>query len=104
MQNNDLAGYRTRILDGNWLAGTKHRLKETRTRNAAPLPGKSLVVYDPRYRVACDFIPIEDAYSQELSRLDSVIETLAAKQLWLADRNFCTLKFLTALPPNAGAS
>ena len=37
--NNDLPGYSTRILDGNWLSGTEHRLKETRTSTAAPLPG-----------------------------------------------------------------
>jgi hypothetical protein len=102
VQNNDLAGYSTRILDGNWLSGTEHRLKETRTSTAAPLPGKSLVVYDPRYRAACDFIPIEDAYSQELSGLDAVIDTLAAKQLWLADRNFCTLKFLYSIAAKSG--
>lgn len=103
IQNNDLAGYNTRILDGNWLAGTEHRLKETRTSTAAPLPAKSLVVYDPRYAAVCDFIPIEDAYSQELSGLDEVIQTLAAKQLWLADRNFCTLKFLYSIAAKSGA-
>lgn len=102
VQNNDLAGYSTRILDGNWLSGTEHRLKETHTSTAAPLPGKSLVVYDPRYKAVCDFVPIEDAYAQELSGLDSVIETLAAKQLWLADRNFCTLKFLYTIAAKSG--
>lgn len=97
VQNNELAGYSTRILDGNWLSGTEHRLKETRTSTAAPLPGKSLVVYDPRYQAISDFVPIEDAYSQELSGLDAVIETLQRKQLWLADRNFCTLKFFYSI-------
>ena len=100
--NNDVTGYRTRILDGNWLSGTEHRLKETRASTAAPLPGKSLVIYDPRYRAVSDFIPIEDAYSQELSELDAVIETLAAKDLWLADRNFCTLKFLYSIAAKSG--
>lgn len=102
VRNNDLAGYSTRILDGNWLAGTEHRLQETRTSTAAPLPGKSLVVYDPRYAAVCDYVPIEDAYSQELSGLDEVIETFAAKQLWLADRNFCTLKFLYSIAAKCG--
>lgn len=102
VQNNDLPGFSTRILDGNWLAGTEHRLEETRTSTAAPLPGKSLVVYDPRFQAVCDFVPIEDAYSQELSGLDSVIDTVQAKQLWLADRNFCTLKFFYTIAAKSG--
>lgn len=100
--NNDLPGYSTRILDGNWLAGTEHRLKETRTSTAAPLPGKSLVVYDPRFNAVCDFFPMEDAYSQERSGLDEVIETLQRRQLWIADRNFCTLKFMYGIAANGG--
>jgi hypothetical protein len=101
--HNDLPGYSTRILDGNWLSGTEHRLQETRTSTAAPLPGKSLVVYDPRYNAVCDFFAMEDAYSQERSGLDDVIETLQRCQLWLADRNFCTLKFLYAIAAKGSA-
>ena len=44
----DIPGYRTKILDGNHLSGTEHRLKEMRIEPAAALPGKSLVVLDPR--------------------------------------------------------
>ena len=100
---NDVAGYSTRILDGNWLSGTEHRLKETRTSTAAPLPGKSLVVYDPRFNAVSDFFPMEDSYSQERSGLDNVMETLKRKQLWIADRNFCTLKFMYAIAARGGA-
>ncbi len=100
--HNDLPGYTTRILDGNWLSGTEHRLEETRRSTAAPLPGKSLVVYDPRYNAVCDFFALEDAYAQERSGLDDVIATLEKHQLWLADRNFCTLKFLYAVASKGG--
>ena len=100
--NNELPGYRTRILDGNWLSGTEHRLEETRTSTAAPLPGKSLVVYDPRFHAVCDFFPMEDAYSQERSGLDDVLETLQRRQLWIADRNFCTLKFMYGIAAKGG--
>lgn len=100
--NNDLPGYTTRILDGNWLSGTEHRLKETHRDTAAPLPGKSLVVYDPRYNAVSDFFPMEDAYSQERTGLDDVIATLEKDQLWLADRNFCTLNFLYAIAAKCG--
>jgi IS4 transposase len=91
---NAISGYALRILDGNHLSGTEHRIKETRALRAAPLPGKSLVVFDPRYECICDFFPIEDGHAQERSALDDVIESLDKKQLWIADRNFCTLKFM----------
>src|SRR5262249_55510014 len=41
-----LPGYRCRVLDGNHLSATEHRLEELRTTWAAPLPGKVLVVLD----------------------------------------------------------
>lgn len=94
VSRNDLAGYATRILDGNHLAKTEHRLLETRDLVAGALPGKSLVVFDPRYDAVCDFFAIEDGHAQELSALGQVMETLQRNQLWIADRNFCTLKFL----------
>lgn len=98
----DLAGYTTRILDGNAIGKTQHRLKETRALGAAPLPGKSLVVYDPRFDAVCDYFPIQDGHAQERTGLDQVIETIQAKQLWLADRNFCTLKFLYQIAIRSG--
>lgn len=94
VERHDIPGYQTRILDGNHLAKTEHRLKETRALAAGPLPGKSLAVLDPRFKTICDFIPIEDGHAQELSGLDAIIETLTARQIWIADRNFCTLKFM----------
>lgn len=93
----EIAGYETRILDGNHLSGTEHRLKETRATTAAPLPGKALVVLSPRHDAICDYFPIEDGHAQERSRLDDVLATVQRDQLWIADRNFCTLKFLYGL-------
>jgi hypothetical protein len=90
----DIVGYETCILDGNHLSGTEHRLKETRGTTAAPLPGKSLVVMSPRYDAIRDYFPIEDGHAQERSALDDVLATIERNQLWIADRNFCTLKFL----------
>lgn len=93
----DITGYRTKILDGNHLSGSEHRIKELRVENAAALPGKSLVVLDPRLRLIEDYFPIEDGHAQERTALDSVIETINARDLWIADRNFCTRKFMTAI-------
>jgi IS4 transposase len=96
-EGNYVTGYAPKILDGNHLAATEHRLRETRQSTAAPLPGKSLVVLDPRREAIADLFPIEDGHAQERSALDQVIETIQARELWIADRNFCTLKFLYAI-------
>ncbi len=89
-----LPGYRVKILDGNCLAKTEHRLQELRTIAAGPLPGKSLVVLDPALMLAIDVFPCEDGHTQERALLDQVLATVAANDLWIEDRNFCTLGFL----------
>ena len=89
-----LPGYRVKILDGNCLAKTEHRLKELRTLAAGPLPGKSLVVLDPALALVLDVFPCEDGHTQERALLDPVLATVAPHDLWIEDRNFCTLKFL----------
>jgi len=102
-ESSEVTGYRTKILDGNHLAGTEHRLKELRAERAAALPGKSLVVLDPRCRAIQDMFPIEDGHAQERTALDEVIQTIEKGDLWLADRNFCTLKFLYAIDQRPAA-
>src|SRR3954469_25804755 len=42
-----IEGYAARILDGNVLAGTEHRIEPLRTTWSAGLPGMSLAVYEP---------------------------------------------------------
>ena len=56
--------------------------------------GKSLVVLDPELRLAVDIFPCEDGHTQERKLFAQVLETVRAKQLWIADRNMCTLDFL----------
>jgi|SRR5271155_4174895 len=89
-----LPGYRVKILDGNCLAKTEHRLRELRTLAAGPLPGKSLVVLDPALALVIDVFPCEDGHTQERALLDQVLATVEPNDLWIEDRNFCTLKFL----------
>jgi IS4 transposase len=89
-----LPGYRVKILDGNCLAKTEHRLRELRTVAAGPLPGKSLVVLDPALMPAIDVFPCEDGHTQERALLDQVLATVEPNDLWIEDRNFCTLGFL----------
>jgi hypothetical protein len=89
-----LPGYRVRVLDGNHLAGTDHRVKALRRYRAAALPGHALVFYDPQWEVATDVIPCEDAYAQERTLLPEVVPMVATRDCIVADRNFCTLGFL----------
>jgi hypothetical protein len=89
-----LDGYRVKILDGNHLAATEHRIKETRTLNSAPLPGEALVLLDPQLRLILDVIPCEDAYAQERSLLDEILPSFEEGDLALADRNFCCTRFV----------
>jgi hypothetical protein len=95
-------GYRLRVLDGNHLSATQHRLAETRPDSAAPLPGQSLVVYEPAWQMATDVIPCADGHAQERSLLDQVIAKLRERDLWLADRNFCVKHFLLAIARSGG--
>ena len=89
-----LPGYHIRILDGNHLSATEHRLEPLRATWAAPLPGRILVVMDPELDVACNAFLTPDGHAQERSLLDNVLQTVRKQELWIADRNFCTLKFL----------
>jgi IS4 transposase len=87
-------GYRVKILDGNHLAASEHRIQELRTTAAGPLPGQSLVVLDPRLMLAVDVFPCEDGHAQERSLLPQVLETVQKGDLLIDDRNFCTRPFL----------
>ena len=42
-----LPGYSLRLLDGNCIEASEHRIEELRSLSAGALPGKSLMVYDP---------------------------------------------------------
>lgn len=92
-----LPGIPVKVLDGNTLEGRQHRLKETRGSTAAPLPGQSLVVFDPQSEVITTLFPEADAYTQERALLGRVLETVQAGELWIADRNFCTKGWLWEL-------
>ena len=97
-----LPGYRTKLLDGNCIEASHHRLKVLRDTKAGALPGKSLVVFDPQWELAIDVFACEDGHAQERSLLDKVLLTVMHKDLWIADRNFCTQDFLFGIHENGG--
>lgn len=95
-------GYRTKIVDGNHLRRTQRRIKELRAINGAPLPGHCAVILDPHLKLAIDVIPCEDGHAQERTLLPQILETVEARDLWMADRNFCTLEFLFGIKSRRG--
>jgi IS4 transposase len=98
-----LEGYRVRILDGNCIASTQHRIRELRALGAGALPGKALVVYDPELGCVIDSVPCEDGHAQERALLKDVFPMVQAGELWIEDRNFCTREFLFAVVVQASA-
>jgi hypothetical protein len=87
-----IPGYAARVLDGNVLSGTDHRLSVLRSTRSAALPGKSLAIYEPISGLVRDIILEENAHTQERALLDQV--EIEPGQLWIMDRNFCVRTFL----------
>ena len=97
-----LPGYRVKILDGNHLQATEHRLPELRTTWATPLPGKVLAVLDQETMTVTDVLLTEDGQAQERSLLGEVYPLVQPGEVWVADRNFCTLGLVWALADRGG--
>jgi hypothetical protein len=94
LEPSGLPGYRLRILDGNGLSATEHRIEELRTLWDAPLPGKVLAVLDPTTRLVTEVFLTPDGHASERTLLPEVLQVVAREDLWIADRNFCTHGFL----------
>jgi hypothetical protein len=90
-------GYTTKILDGNHLGASERRLEGLRDSAAGALPGHTLVVLQPEYQLATDVFCCEDGHAQERSMLDRVLARAETRDLYIADRNFCTTGFLFGL-------
>lgn len=97
-----IPGYRIKILDGNCIEASEHRLGVLRDTAAGPLPGKSLVVFDPSLEMAIDVFPCEDGHAQERSLLGAVVSTVQADDIMVMDRNFSVLGFLVGIEDRDG--
>ena len=97
-----LEGYRIKIVDGNCLEASEHRIKELRDAQGRALPGKSLVVYEPAQGLVTHVFPCENGHAQERSLFGPLLKTVEAGDLWIEDRNFCTRDFLCDID-NRGA-
>ena len=89
-----LPGFEVRIVDGNYLAGTQHRLKELRRLGDAALPGHTLAVLNPHLELIEGVIACEDGHANQKPLLPRVVDLVKSGQCWIADRDFSTLAFL----------
>lgn len=97
-----LRGYRIKALDGNHLACTERRLEVLRDCAAGPLPGQSLVVLEPEVGLVAQMVGCEDGHAQERSLVEPVLAGVQPKDVYIADRNFCTLGFLLGVAVRDG--
>jgi len=97
-----LGGYRIKVVDGNHLASTERRLGVLRDCAAGPLPGQSLVVLEPETGLVVQMVGCEDGHAQERSLLEPVLAEVQSKDVYIADRNFCTLSFLFGIAEREG--
>jgi hypothetical protein len=96
-------GYQMQVLDGNPLAATAHRLQALRGTWAAPLPGQALVGLAQQRLLITAVMPIEDGHAQERSMSAQVLQLVEADQLWIEERNFCTLGWLFGMARRGAA-
>jgi Transposase DDE domain len=97
-----LPGYEVRILDGHHLAGTEPRLKPLRRPRAGALPGQSLVALDPQRRLSRHVHCGEDGPTQERALVDEVLGWVTSGQVWVADRNFATTRWIFGVVGRGG--
>lgn len=97
-----LAGYDVRIVDGNHLSGTQHRLKELRSLGDAPLPGHTVAVLNPHVELIEDLIACEDGHANQKPLYVQLLDRVQPGQCWIADRDYCTQPFLFGIKRRKG--
>lgn len=98
-----LPGYHCFSLDGNHFQKTQKRLKETRGLCAAPLTGTIVARLDHQTGLFDQAYLLEDAHAQEATVLDRAVEDFSPRDLIIADRHFCVVRFLLKIANNQNA-
>lgn len=89
-----LKGYKCSTLDGNHLQKTEKRIGELRGLCAAALPGTVVAKFNLHNQLFERAYLLADAHAQESSVLDRVVADLEPRELLIADRHFCIVKFM----------
>jgi hypothetical protein len=87
-------GLDVRIVDGNHLAGTQHRLKELRRIGDAALPGHTLAVLNPQRQLIEEVVVCEDGHANQKPLSARLLPRMQPRQCWIADRDFSTCDFM----------
>ena len=93
-QPSPLAGFDVRIVDGNHLRGTEHRLQELRRLGDAAMPGHTLAVLDPQRELIEELVESLDGHASQKPLTRRLLPLVQARQCWIADRDFSTKLFL----------
>lgn len=97
-----LKGHRVKVVDGNHLTGTDHRLGVLREEGAAALPGVAVAVLNPDNGLIEDVVVAEDAYTQEVKLLEPILQQVQPKDVIIADRHYCTSDILLGIAARKG--
>src|SRR3989442_9374621 len=97
-----VAGDEVRIVDGQHLEGTEHRLKPLRRMRAGALAGQSLVALDPQRQLIRHVHCCEDGHTQERALVDEALAWVEPGQVWVADRNFATTRWIFGVVARGG--
>jgi hypothetical protein len=82
---------------GNCLEAREPRLHERREATGRAVPGKSLVVSEPAPGLVTDVFPGEHGPAQERALFGTLLKTVEAHDLWIADRNVCPRALLCGI-------
>ncbi len=97
-----LPGMDVRIVDGNHLAGTDHRIMELRELGDAPLPGHTVAVLNPHFELIEDVIACEDGHASQRPLYVQLLDRVQSGQCWIGDRDYATLAFLFGIKQRNG--
>ena len=89
-------------LDGHPLEGTEPRRKPWRRTRAGALPGQSLVAWAPQRQLMRPVPCCEDGHTQERALVGAALGGIAPGQVWVANRNFATTRWIFGVVARGG--
>lgn len=92
-----IPGYRCYSVDGNVLAKSEKRLGVTRESRGAPLPGKVIARFDLQRQLFDQAYVLLDGHAHESECCKRIVSNLQAKDVLIADRNFCIVGFMESI-------
>lgn len=87
----------TKVIDGTMPDGSEHRLGVLRRLKAAGLPANFVIVYDLASGLCERVAASEDAYTNERTLAEPLLEQAAPGEIYLGDRGFCTTRLIGCL-------